>query len=187
MRRILHMNHHYPLTKEMFNTNNTLRFDLEHPEQVILIPTKYNNRIDMEKAVKEVVAKMKESRERLGEMGRDKTLSQGQVQSTIDIATNIVESMNHIVKRYYNEREEGLSVMKQREYAAIKDAGMSKPFKHAAIALKYHLDLQEKWFTFQVARRGREMEDGLDKLKRYSQEALLISNGNEPLWGTTLA
>ncbi|KAI1037916.1 hypothetical protein LB505_001547 [Fusarium chuoi] len=187
MVRILHMSHHYPLTKEMFQANNLLRFDLENPEQVIFIPTNYNNRNDMEKAVKEVIAKIKESRERFGEMGRDKTLSLGQVQSTIDIATYIVESMNHIVKRYYNEREEGLSVMKQREYAAIKDAGMSKPFKHAAIALKYHLDLQEKWFTFQVARRAREMEDGLEKLKRYSTEALLISNGNEPLWGTPLA
>ncbi|KAG4260684.1 hypothetical protein FPRO04_04308 [Fusarium proliferatum] len=39
-----------------------------------------------------------------------------------------------------------LRVKKQREYAAIKDAGMPKPFKHAAIALKYSLDLQEDLF-----------------------------------------
>lgn len=37
----------------------------------------------MERDVKEVVAKIKESRERFGEMGRDKTLSHGQVRSTI--------------------------------------------------------------------------------------------------------
>lgn len=37
----------------------------------------------MERDVKEVVAKMKESRERFGEMERDKTISHGQVRSTI--------------------------------------------------------------------------------------------------------
>jgi hypothetical protein len=31
------------------------------------------------------------------------------------------------------------------------------------------------------------MEDGLEKLKRYSAEALFVSNGNEPHWGPTLA
>ncbi|KAG5770957.1 hypothetical protein H9Q72_002331 [Fusarium xylarioides] len=91
-------------------------------------------------------------------MGRDKTLSHGQVQSTLDIANQIVESMNVIVKRYYLDREEGLKVKRRtqhaastisvsaREYAAIRDAGMSKPLKHAAIALKYNLDLQEGIF-----------------------------------------
>ncbi|KAF5648324.1 hypothetical protein F52700_1016 [Fusarium sp. NRRL 52700] len=186
MVRILHMSRHYPLTSEMFDTNDFLRFDLEHPEQAVIIPTKYNSKIEMERDVKEVIAKLKESRERFGEMGRDKTLSHGQVRSTILIATYIVDSMNVIVKRYYFEREEGLRVKRQREYAAIKDVGMSKAFKHAAIALRYKLDLREKWFAFKVAQRGREMEDGLDKLKRYSAEALSISNGNEPHWGTTL-
>ncbi|KAI1060467.1 hypothetical protein LB506_007224 [Fusarium annulatum] len=41
------------------------------------------SRIRMERDVKEVVAKMKESRERFGEMERDKTISHGQVRSTI--------------------------------------------------------------------------------------------------------
>ncbi|KAF5719721.1 hypothetical protein FMUND_4497 [Fusarium mundagurra] len=186
MVRILHMSHHNPLTKEVFNTNDKLRFDLEHPEQEILIPTRYNSRIEMERDVKKVIAKIKESRERFGEMGRNKTLSNRQVRSTLDIANQIVESMNVIIKRYYLDREEGLKVKRQREYAAIQNSGMSKPFKHAAIALKYHLDLQEKWFTFKVAQSGRELEDALEKLRRYSTEALSISNGNEPCWGTTL-
>ncbi|KAF5571899.1 hypothetical protein FPHYL_42 [Fusarium phyllophilum] len=187
MVRILHMSHHDPLTREMFDRNDYLRFDLEHPEQAVTIPTRYNDRIELERDVEEIVTKMKESRERFVEMGRDKTLSHGQVQSTLDIANQIVESMNVIVKRYYLDREEGLRVKRQREYVAIRDAGISKPLKHAAIALKYHLDLQEKWFTFKVARRGRKMQDALDKLSRYSFEALSISNGNEPLWGSTLA
>ncbi|PNP75219.1 hypothetical protein FNYG_11362 [Fusarium nygamai] len=186
MVRTLHMSHHNPLTKETFETNDQLRFDFEYPEQAILIPTRYNSRVDMERDVREVVAKIKESRERFGEMGRNKTLSNRQVRTTLEIANQIVDSMNIVVKRYYFERQEGLKVKKQREYAAIKDAGMSKPFKHAAIALKYHLDLQEKWFIFKVARSGRELEDALDKLRRYSAEALSISNGNEPCWGTTL-
>ncbi|KAF4418438.1 hypothetical protein FACUT_11833 [Fusarium acutatum] len=187
MVRTLYMSHHYPLTSQMFDTNDFLRFDLENPEQAFIIPTRYNSRIHLERDVDQIVTKMKESRERFGEMGRDKTLSHGQVRSTLAVAAYIVESMNVIVKRYYLDREEGLRVKKQREYAAIQDAGMSKPFKHVTIALKYNLDLQEKWFAFKVARRGRQMEDGLDKLKRYSVEALSISNGNEPHWGTTLA
>ncbi|KAF5687315.1 hypothetical protein FDENT_5337 [Fusarium denticulatum] len=186
MVRILHTSRHDPITKEMFDTNDKLRFDFEHPEQAAMIPTRYNSRVDMEKDVQEVIAKIKESRERFGEMGRNKTLSNRQVRTTLEIANQIVESMNVIVKRYYLERKEGLKVKKQREYAAIQDAGMSKPFKHTAIALKYHLDLQEKWFIFKVARSGRKMQDALDKLRRYSFEALSISNGNEPLWGTTL-
>ncbi|KAG4263465.1 hypothetical protein FPRO06_06000 [Fusarium proliferatum] len=44
----------------MFDTD-FLRFDLEHPEQVILIPTKYNSQILMERDAEGVVAKMKES------------------------------------------------------------------------------------------------------------------------------
>jgi hypothetical protein len=69
------MSHHNSLTKETFNTNDQLRYDLEHPEQAILIPTRYNSRINLERDVKKVVAKIKESRERVGEMGRNKTLS----------------------------------------------------------------------------------------------------------------
>ncbi|CVL01959.1 uncharacterized protein FMAN_08083 [Fusarium mangiferae] len=61
-----YMSHHYPLTTEMFDTD-FLRLDLEHPEQVILIPTKYNSQILMESDVEEVVAKMKESRDCFGE------------------------------------------------------------------------------------------------------------------------
>ncbi|KAF5576665.1 hypothetical protein FPCIR_12490 [Fusarium pseudocircinatum] len=186
MVRILHMSHHDPITRETFKTNDQLRFDFEHPEQAILIPTRYNSRVDLERDVEEVIEKIKESRERFGEMGRNKTLSNRQVRTTLEIANQIVESMNLIVKRYYLERREGLRVKKQREHAAVQDEGMSKPFKHAAIALEYHLDLQEKWFTFKVARSGRKMQDALNKLKRYSFEALSISNGNEPLWGTTL-
>ncbi|KAF5569089.1 hypothetical protein FPANT_13980, partial [Fusarium pseudoanthophilum] len=97
-------------------------------------------------------------------MGRNKTLSNRQVRTTLEIANQIVESMNTIVKRYYRERQEGLKIKrrtqhaastippgglcikKEREYAAIRYAGMSKPFKHAAIALKYNLDLQEEIF-----------------------------------------
>ncbi|RBR11385.1 hypothetical protein FVER53590_02370 [Fusarium verticillioides] len=186
MVRTLHMSHHNPLTKETFNTNDQLRFDFEYPEQAIIIPTRYNSRTDLERDVKKVIAKIKESRERFGEMGRDKTLSNRQVRTTLEIANQIVDSMNTIVKRYDFEREEGLKIKKQREYAAIKDAGMSKLFKHAEIALKYHLDLQERWFIFKMARSGRQMQDALEKLRRYSFEALSISNGNEPLWGTTL-
>ncbi|KAF5553561.1 hypothetical protein FNAPI_6722 [Fusarium napiforme] len=182
MVRILHMSHHDPLTKETFNTNDQLRFDFEYPEQAILLPTRYNSRIDLERDVQEVITKIKESRERFGEMGRNKTLSNRQVRTTLEIANQIVESMNTIVKRYYFERKEGLKIKKQREYAAIKDTGLSKALKQAEIALKYHLDLQEKLFNFQVARSGRKMQDALDKLKRYSFEALSISNGNEPLW-----
>ncbi|KAF4414633.1 hypothetical protein FACUT_14110 [Fusarium acutatum] len=70
-------------------------------------------------------------------MGRDKTLSHGQ--------------------RYDLDREEGLRVKKQREYAAIEDAGMSKPFKHAAIALKYNLDLREG--IFGVSSTGSDGDD----------------------------
>ncbi|KAK2929609.1 hypothetical protein FoTM2_009949 [Fusarium oxysporum f. sp. vasinfectum] len=172
MVRTLYMSHRHPLTVEMFETNDYLRFDLEHPQQAVIVPTKYNSRIRMERDVEEIVAKMKESRE---------------LRSTIATATYIVESMNVIVKRYYFDREEGLRVKKQREYAAIQDAGISKPFKHAAIALRYNMDLREKWFAFKVAQRGRQMEDGLEKLKRYSAEALFVSNGNEPHWGPTLA
>ncbi|KAF5576909.1 hypothetical protein FPANT_10690 [Fusarium pseudoanthophilum] len=119
-------------------------------------------------------------------MGRNKTLSNRQVRTTLEVANQIVESMNIIVKRYYFEREEGLKIKKQREHAAIKDVGMSKALKHAEIALKYHLDLQEWWFNFRMARSGCKMQDALDKLRRYSFEALSISNGNEPLWGATL-
>ncbi|EXK98345.1 hypothetical protein FOQG_01281 [Fusarium oxysporum f. sp. raphani 54005] len=187
MVRTLYMSHRHPLTVEMFETNDYLRFDLEHPQQAVIVPTKYNSRIRMERDVEEIVAKMKESRERFGVMGRDRILNHGQVRSTIATATYIVESMNVIVKRYYFDREEGLRVKKQREYAAIQDAGISKPFKHAAIALRYNMDLREKWFAFKVAQRGRQMEDGLEKLKRYSAEALFVSNGNEPHWGPTLA
>ncbi|KAF4500549.1 hypothetical protein FAGAP_3243 [Fusarium agapanthi] len=186
MVRTLHMSPHYPLTAAMFDTNDFLRFDLEHPEQAVIIPTKYNSRIHMERDVDEIVAKMKESRERFSEMGRDKTLSHSQVQSTLLVANYIVESMSVIVKRYYIDREEGLRVRKQREHAAIRDAGMAKLFKHVTITIKYNMDLREKWFAFKVAQRNRQMYDGLDKLKRYSVEALSISNGNEPLWGTTL-
>ncbi|KAF5988620.1 hypothetical protein FCOIX_378 [Fusarium coicis] len=186
MVRTLHMSHHNLLTKETFNINDQLRFDLEYPEQAILIPTRYNSRNDLERDVQKVIAKIKESRERFGEMGRNKTLSNRQVRTTLEIASQIVDSMNIIIKRYYFEREEGLKIKKQREHAAITDVGMSRLFKHAEIALRYHLDFQEKWSTFMTARSSRKMQDALDKLRRYSFEALSISNGNEPLWGTTL-
>ena len=71
------------LATETFGTNDILRFDLEHPEQAIIIPTRYNSRVYIERDVKEVVAKMKESGELFGETGRDKTLSHGQVRSTV--------------------------------------------------------------------------------------------------------
>ncbi|KAF5988054.1 hypothetical protein FBULB1_1695 [Fusarium bulbicola] len=186
MGRTYHVNPHYPLTAAMVGTHDYLRFDLEHPEQAVTIPTKYNNRIYMESDVNKIVAKMKESRERFMEMGREKTLSHSQVQSTLLVANLIVESMSVIVKRYYLDREEGLKVREQREHAAVRDTGMAKFYKHVAITLKYNMDLREKWFAFKVAQRNRQMYDGLDKLKRYSVEALSISNGNEPLWGTTL-
>ncbi|KAF5668234.1 hypothetical protein FCIRC_9699 [Fusarium circinatum] len=186
MGRTYHMNPHYPLTAAMFDTNDLLRFDLENPEQVVVIPTRYNSRIQMEKDINEIVEKMKKSRERFLEMGREKTLSHSQVRSTLLVANYIVESMNVIVKRYYLDREEGLRVREQREHAAVRDTGMAKLYKHIAITLKYNMDLREKWFAFKVAQRNRQMYDGLDKLKRYSVEALSISNGNEPLWGTTL-
>jgi hypothetical protein len=186
MVRTLHMSHRHPLTVDMFERNDYLRFDLEHPQQAVIVPTKYNSRAKMERDVDEIVAKMKESRERFGVMGRDKILNHGHVRSTISTATNLVDSMQIIVKRYYFDREEGLRIKQQREYAAIEDAGMSKPFKHAAIAIRYNMDLREKWFAFKMSQRGRQLEDGLEKLKRYSAEALFVSNGNEPHWGSTL-
>ncbi|KAI1017136.1 hypothetical protein LB505_001877 [Fusarium chuoi] len=67
------------LATETFETNDILRFDLEHPEQAIIIPTRYKNRIYMERDATEVVAKMKESCERLAEMRRDKILNYGHV------------------------------------------------------------------------------------------------------------
>ncbi|KAF5635599.1 uncharacterized protein FTJAE_6220 [Fusarium tjaetaba] len=186
MVRILHMSHHDPLTREMFQTNDGLRFDLEYPEQAVIIPTRYNSRIALERDVQKVIEKIKEARERFSEMGRNKTLSNRQVRTTLEIAKQIVEAMNTIIKRYYKERQEGLNVKKQREYAAIKETGMAKALKQAEIAFKYHLDLQEKCFNYQMAKLARQMLDALDKLRRYSFEALSISNGNEPLWGTTL-
>lgn len=72
------MSPHYPLTTKMFDTD-FLRFDLEHPEQVILIPTKYNSQILMERDAEGVVAKMKESCECFVEMRTDKILNYGHV------------------------------------------------------------------------------------------------------------
>ncbi|KAF5962379.1 hypothetical protein FBULB1_14233 [Fusarium bulbicola] len=36
----------------------------------------------------------------------------------------------------------GLRAKKQREHAAIRDAGMTKLYKHVAITLKYNMDLR---------------------------------------------
>ncbi|KAF5576646.1 hypothetical protein FPCIR_12508, partial [Fusarium pseudocircinatum] len=56
-----------------------------------------------------------------------------------------------------HQKPGGLRIKKQREYAAIRDAGMSRPSKHAAIALKYNLDLQEG--IFGASSTGRDGDD----------------------------
>ncbi|KAG9505292.1 hypothetical protein J7337_002259 [Fusarium musae] len=130
-------------------------------------------------------------------MGRNKTLSNRQVRTTLEIANQIVESMHTIVRRYYFERKEGLKVKrrtqhaastipvsaargglcinKQREYAAIRDAGMSKPFKHAAIALKYNLDLQDDIFGAPQIGSDGQMGSLLDALLRNERDPYLPS------------
>ncbi|KAF5634566.1 hypothetical protein F52700_5759 [Fusarium sp. NRRL 52700] len=44
------------------------------PRGAVIIPTRYSSRISMKRDAGEVVAKMKESRERFAEMGKDKVL-----------------------------------------------------------------------------------------------------------------
>jgi hypothetical protein len=45
----------------MFESNDYLRFDLEHPRQAVFVTTKYNSCEKMEEGVDEVAAEMKET------------------------------------------------------------------------------------------------------------------------------
>ncbi|KAF4335048.1 hypothetical protein FBEOM_11091 [Fusarium beomiforme] len=187
MVRIMRVGPSNPLRADMFEPNHYLRFDLEQPKEIIVIPTKYRSLEDLEEGITLVVEKMKATREKFIDMGQRKALHHALVSNTIQTAEMLVHSLQFQVKRHYENREEGLRILQQRKYAALRDTGLAFPFKYAGITLRYSVEARSKWFSFKSWRRTQELEDGLDKLKRYSSEALYVSNGNEPSWGHPLS
>ncbi|KAF9771694.1 hypothetical protein IL306_010666 [Fusarium sp. DS 682] len=186
MVRILHLRPGSLLAAEDFETNHYLRFDFEQPKEIIVIPTKFRTKQDLEEAIVQAVAKIKQTREKFVEMGDQKILYHSIVSDSISTAEKLSASLQFILKRYYFNREEGLRVSQQREYAAVEDAGMSRPFKKAAITIRYRMEVRSKCFAYKVSRRCQKLEDAVEKLRRYSQEALHVSGGGEPNWGVTL-
>ncbi|KAF4450081.1 hypothetical protein F53441_6725 [Fusarium austroafricanum] len=182
MVRVLNASEHGDITPHNFENPEFLSFNLLRPEEPIIVPSNYVSHEQMDESIDFVIQQMKDAREEFRIQGAKSLLNTDQVCNTIEMAKIIVEAINMSVQRYYDAREEGLRVRCQREYAAVTKTGLTKHWKRAVITFRYCMDARSKLYSIKRYKRIHDLEDALDKLKKYSQEALFVSAGNEPNW-----
>ncbi|KAM0351941.1 hypothetical protein ACHAPU_002457 [Fusarium lateritium] len=134
----------------------------------------------MDEDIARVLDRIKSVREDFSTMATKGYVDGEYVATALSAAKLVVDGMVFHIQRYYDQREEGLRICREREYGKIGKTGYRNLFKRAFATVSNVLDTKATFMKKERNKRMKTLHDALDKLRMYCHLASLTDGGSEP-------